>query len=144
MARKNTGLALDVTRYHRIGSPVDPTRALRDRPLECALCHVDKTVGAMAADIERLWGRRLQGQRLLDLYGSYEANVISATLTRGLPHEQIAAAGALAEAGVRADELWPLLTHPYPLVRHIARRAMERILGRPLADIDLDAPTKTE
>lgn len=144
MARKNMGLDLEMTRYHRIGSPIDPARALRDRPLECALCHVDKSVGQVASDIERLWGKRLQGQRLLDLYGSFEANVISATLTRGLPHEQAAAAGALAEAGVRADELWLLLTHPYPLVRHFARRAIERIVGKPLAGVDLDAPTTKE
>src|SRR5262249_7536425 len=64
MPKKNMGLALEMTRYHRIGSPTDEARALGDRPLECALCHVDKNAGQIAADIERLWGKRLPRERL--------------------------------------------------------------------------------
>ncbi len=45
MPRKNIGLVYELTRYHRIGSPTDDNRVLRDRPLECALCHVDAQRG---------------------------------------------------------------------------------------------------
>ena len=44
MPRKNMGLDGSLTRYHRIGSPTDPARVLGDRPLECALCHADRSV----------------------------------------------------------------------------------------------------
>src|SRR5262249_43777307 len=58
MPRKNMGLALELTRYHRIGSPTDPARVLHDRPLECALCHGDRSVGWIVEAMERLWGKR--------------------------------------------------------------------------------------
>jgi predicted CXXCH cytochrome family protein len=143
MPKKNLGLALEVTRYHRIGSPTDEARVLADRPLECALCHVDQSVGALAADLERWWGKRYPSERLASLYGSLDANVIGATLARGLAHEQAAAAGALGAARVRPDELVPLLTHPIPLLRHLARRQLEHITGRDLSGLDLDAPAAT-
>src|SRR5262249_49703896 len=41
MPRKNMGLALEMTRYHRIGSPPDPVKVLAHRPLARALCPVD-------------------------------------------------------------------------------------------------------
>jgi hypothetical protein len=34
------------------------------------------------------------------------------------------------------------VAHEYPLVRHFARRAIERLLGHPIA-VDLDAPRPT-
>ena len=57
MPRKNMGLGYDLTRYHRIGSPDRPGRVERDRPLECALCHVD-SVGELVGSMERWWGKR--------------------------------------------------------------------------------------
>jgi predicted CXXCH cytochrome family protein len=47
MPRKNMGLDGTLTRYHRIGSPTDPARVLGDRPLECALCHADRSVRSL-------------------------------------------------------------------------------------------------
>src|SRR5262249_33649128 len=138
MPKKNMGLALEMTRYHRIGSPTDADRVLLDRPLECALCHADRIVGWIVTKMERLSGKRFPRQPLLKLYGALDANVIAATLARGLPHEQAAAMGALTEAGQRADELRPLLRHPYPILRHFAKHAIERITGERVA-IDVDA-----
>ena len=58
MPRKNMGLGYALTRYHRIGSPTDAARVERDRPLECALCHADRSVASLVGDMERLWGKR--------------------------------------------------------------------------------------
>jgi len=138
MPKKNMGLALEMTRYHRIGSPTDQVKVLADRPLECALCHVDENVDWIVTKMERLWGKRYPREPLLKLYGDLDANVIGATLARGLPHEQAAAMGALSEAGERSEELLPLLRHPYPILRHFAKHAIEKISGRPL-DLDVDA-----
>src|SRR5207302_1788236 len=76
MPRKNMSLSSGLTRYHRIGSPTDPMRVMLDRPLECALCHADKTVEQVVGDMERLWGKRYERETLRALYGSLEANVL--------------------------------------------------------------------
>ena len=57
MAKKNMGLDYGLVRYHRIGSPTDPKRALADRPLECALCHADYSVERIVAQMEAWWGK---------------------------------------------------------------------------------------
>jgi predicted CXXCH cytochrome family protein len=127
MPRKNMGLDGPLTRYHRIGSPTDPARVLGDRPLECALCHADATVRRLADTMEAWWPqRRYPRQRLEELYGSLDANVMRATLERGKAHEQAVAIGTLAEA--RARDAAPLIAaqlgNEYPLVREWARRAL--------------------
>jgi predicted CXXCH cytochrome family protein len=141
MPRKNMGLGYALTRYHRIGRPNDRTRVERDRPLECALCHADKTVATLVETMERWWGQRYDRGALRDLYGSLEARPLEATLARGRAHEQAAALGALAQAGSRGavPAIARQLAHPYPLVRYYARRA----LGALGADcpVDLDRPT---
>jgi hypothetical protein len=135
MPKKNMGLALELTRYHRIGSPTDEARVLHDRPLECALCHQDKSVTWMVEAMERLWHKSYPRAPLVALYGSLDANVVEATLVRGLPHEQ-AVAAALSPS---PRAIAPLLGHAYPLVRHFARRVLERLVGHAV-DVDLDAP----
>jgi predicted CXXCH cytochrome family protein len=139
MPRKNMGLAGDLTRYHRIGSPTDAARVLGDRPLECALCHVDKTVGALADAMEKWWPARYPRQRLEELYGSLDANVMRATLERGKPHEKAVAMASLADARDRSAV--PLvareLVGEYPLVREWAKRALVSLRGR--CDVDLGA-----
>ena len=50
--------------------PRPGTRVLGDRPLECALCHADRTVGALTDAMERWWPVRYPRQRLIELYGS--------------------------------------------------------------------------
>jgi len=139
MPRKNMGLDGTLTRYHRIGSPTDPARVLGDRPLECALCHADKSVGSLADTMERWWPVRYPRQRLEELYGSLDANVMRATLARGKPHERAVAIATLGEAHDRAAA--PLiakeLLDEYPLVREWAKRALASINGR--CDVDLAA-----
>ncbi|MDP8999799.1 MAG: hypothetical protein M3O46_06785, partial [Myxococcota bacterium] len=100
MPRKNMGLDGVLTRYHRIGSPTDPARVLGDRPLECALCHWDRSVRALVENMEAWWPVRYPRQRLQELYGSLDANTMHATLERGKPHERAVAIGVLGEARV--------------------------------------------
>jgi len=139
MPRKNMGLTLTLTRYHRIGSPTDAARVLGDRPLECALCHADKSVGALVDTMEKWWPVRYPRQRLEELYGSLGANVMRATLERGKPHERAVAIATLGEArdpsavSLVAKEL----VGEYPLVREWAKRALVAITGR--CDVDLAA-----
>jgi predicted CXXCH cytochrome family protein len=139
MPRKNMGLGYNLTRYHRIGSPTEPARVLGDRPLECALCHVDKTVGDLVTAMERFWGKRYDRALLLQLYGSLDASPLLATVVRGKAHEQATAIHVLGEHRVSAA-LAPIaaqLTNPYPLVRYYARQSLERIASRP-CDVNLD------
>lgn len=132
MARKNMGLDGSLTRYHRIGKPTDPARVLGDRPLECALCHTDRTVSDLVDAMEKWWPVRYPRQRLVDMYGSLDANVVRATLDRGKAHEQAVAIGLLGEA--KARDAIPSLTrqlgNEYPLIRQWAQRALDA-MGAP-------------
>jgi predicted CXXCH cytochrome family protein len=138
MPRKNMGLDGRLTRYHRIGAPTDPARVLGDRPLECALCHADKSVGALVDTMEKWWPVRYPRQRLEELYGSLDANVMRATLERGKPHEQAVAIATLGEAHARdaAPLIAAQLASDYPLVREWAARA--------LGDLGLPAPPQSK
>jgi predicted CXXCH cytochrome family protein len=145
MPRKNMGLGYTLTRYHRIGSPTEPSRVEGDRPLECALCHPRETVASLVGDMERFWGKRYDRDRLAALYGSLDARPLEATLARGKPHEQATALGVLAEtrpapgdAATRTAAARQL-ANPIPLVRYYARRAVEA-LGGP-CEVDLDRAT---
>ena len=143
MPRKNMGLGYALTRYHRIGAPDDPARVEGDRPLECALCHVDKSVGTLVATMETWWGKRYDRARLAALYGDLDALPLLATLARGKPHEQATALGVLGEARVAAalPASARQLTNPIPLVRYYARRAVDEIRGTS-CDVDLDGTTR--
>lgn len=136
MPRKNMGLDGTLTRYHRIGSPTDAARVLGDRPLECALCHADRSAGSLVDAMERWWPVRYPRQRIAELYGSLDANVMRATLERGKPHEQAVAMATLG--GARDCAAAPLIARQllgeYPLVREWAKRALTSILGR--CDVD--------
>jgi predicted CXXCH cytochrome family protein len=141
MPKKNMGLAYELTRYHRIGSPTDRERVEGDRPLECALCHTDKSVDQLTATMERLWHKRYDKAALRRLYGQdLRVNALEATLRDGKPHER---GTAVAVAGRDGRRDWlPLVTlqlaNDYPLVRYFARHAVERITGAPLP-IDMNA-----
>jgi predicted CXXCH cytochrome family protein len=144
LPRKNMGLGYALTRYHRIGSPTDAARVERDRPIECVLCHTDKTAEALVSQMERWWGRRFDRTALRMLYGDLEGPLLLQTLRRGKPHEQAVAIALLGEKGDRAA-LQPLadaLSHPYPLLRPYAKAALERI-GRASLPIDLDRDDET-
>ncbi len=139
MPRKNMGLDGSLTRYHRIGSPTDPERVLGDRPLECALCHQDRSVRDLVEAMQSWWPVRYPPQRLEELYGSLDANVIRATLERGKPHEKAVAIATLGEAHAR-DAVAGVsreLLDEYPLIREWAKRALASMLGR--CDVDLAA-----
>lgn len=140
MPKKNLALDGTLTRYHRIGSPNDPERVLLDRPLECAVCHADKTVESLAASMEAWWKRPFDRDALRKLYGALDANVLLATAERGKPHEQAVAFYVLGETRSKPAIaiLASQLTHPYPLVRGYAKRALDRIVGAPVS-IDIDA-----
>jgi hypothetical protein len=139
MPRKNMGLDGELTRYHRIGSPTDPARVLGDRPLECALCHSDKTVRSLTDAMQNWWPVLYPSQRLVELYGSLDANVMRATLDLGKPHEQVVAIAVLGEARAKdaAPRIASKLLSEYPLVREWAKRALVSILGR--CDVNLSA-----
>lgn len=130
MPKKEMTLDARLGRYHRIGSPDDPMK-LRDRPLECALCHADKTVGAILDDMDRFWGTHLDRTLQHELYGSLDAYPLRATLERGKPHEQAVALRLLGEHRDRsaASLVAGQLTNDYPLVRFYADDALASILG---------------
>jgi predicted CXXCH cytochrome family protein len=142
MPRKNMGLDYNLTRYHRIGSPTDRERVEHDRPLECALCHADRSVEQIVLTMERLWNKRYDRKALHRLYGAdLGINGIRAALLGGKAHEQ--AVGVAVAGERRSVDLLPAvvlqLDNPYPLVRFFATQAIERITARKLA-VDLHAP----
>jgi predicted CXXCH cytochrome family protein len=143
MPRKNLALAYTLTRYHRIGSPTDRERVEGDRPLECALCHADRSVRFLVDTMERWWGKSYDRRRLRALYGELDGNVLRATLERGRPHEQVVAAIVLAENQVAAAApgVARLLQSPYPLARHFAAQALTLLRG-PSCAIDVEASGK--
>jgi predicted CXXCH cytochrome family protein len=142
MPRKNMGLGYALTRYHRIGLPDDPQRVERDRPIECALCHADKTVDELASTMERWWRRKYDRAALVALYGSLAARPLEATLERGKAHEQAVALATLAAGRASGAEaaVARQLTNPFPLVRGYAARALAALRGAD-CDVDLNRPT---
>ena len=138
MPQKNMALDGGLGRYHRIASPTDALKSL-DRPLECALCHGDKTVGAILDDMQKLFGKTFDRVIQRELYGSLDANVLEATLGKGKPHEKAVALHLLGErrarGSVRAIALE--LVGEYPLVRTYADVALAKIFGKP-SPLDLN------
>jgi hypothetical protein len=138
MAKKNMTLDSQLGRYHRIGSPTAVAKVEGDRPLECALCHTDRSVASLVDDMERLYGQHYDRRALEKLYGDLGQNVLLATLLRGKAHEQAVAVALLGQARRRdaAPLIGLLLTHPLPALRYYAVQALEQILGTP-APLDL-------
>jgi len=135
MPKKNMGLAYELTRYHRIGSPTDEQRVLGDRPLECALCHADRSVDQIVSTMEKWWGKRYDRAKLKQLYGSdLRENPIRIALLGGKSHEKVLAADVAVRHRVPAttDSIVALLNDPYPLVRYFARHGLERRFGTPI------------
>ncbi len=141
MPKKNMGLGYELVRYHRIGSPTDRERVEGDRPLECALCHTDRSVAELVTTMERFWGKRYDRAALRRLYGAdLRQNPLQMTLLGGKPHERAVAATVLSHAGRREDaaRIAAVLDDPYPLVRYFARAALTRLLGEP-PPLDMNA-----
>jgi hypothetical protein len=142
MPKKNMGLAYEFTRYHRIGSPTDSERVLGDRPLECSLCHADRSVDQIVSTMEKWWGKRYDRTRLRRLYGAdLRQNSIRLTLVGGKPHEQALAADTAVRHDLpdTTDAIVALLNDPYPLVRYFARHSLERRFGTPIP-LDMNQP----
>lgn len=142
MPKKNMGLAYELTRYHRIGSPTDEARVLGDRPLDCALCHAERSVEQITMTLEKWWGKRYDRAKLRRLYGAdLRGNAVRLTLLGGKPHEQVLAADIAARQGLpgTTNGIALLLDNPYPLVRYFARDALERRTGRKL-ELDMNRP----
>jgi len=133
MPKKNMSLDNKLGRYHRIASPTETAKVEGDRPLECALCHGDKSVESLVATMEAWWHKRYDRSRLRALYGAdlERADPLVETLARGKPHEQAVAMTLLAARGDKA--VAPLvaaqLTHPIPILRYYAVAALEALLG---------------
>jgi len=144
MPKKNMSLDGTLTRYHRIGSPTDAARVERDRPLECALCHTNKSVATLLSDMARLYGKRYDEGRLRALYPDWAQNALLATLESGKPHEQASAMHLLGEARMRAAApiIARQMTHPIPILRGYAERALESILGSS-SPVDLNRDDKS-
>jgi hypothetical protein len=121
-------------------------KVILDRPLECALCHADKEVGFLARTMEQWWKKSYDRGSLEKLYGALDANVILATASLGKPHEQAVAFQLLPDVHDNKAAVTVLagqLTHPYPLVRGYAKRALDTIIagrGENPVPIDIDAP----
>ncbi|MFT3699215.1 MAG: cytochrome c3 family protein [Kofleriaceae bacterium] len=142
MAKKNMGLDYVLNRYHRIGSPTDKRRVEKDRPLECALCHADKSVTDLVTTMESWYGKSYDRDALKLLYGDdLTVNVMRATLSRGKAHEQAVAIATFGDQKQKdaVAAIVPSLAHEYPLVRYFAQRALQQITGDPIA-IDIGAP----
>lgn len=130
MPRKNMGLAYGLTRYHRIGSPTDEARVYRDRPLECSLCHADKSADDLLSTMSQWWGTAFDRERVTQLYdGRLDGSVIRRTLDVGKPHEQAVAIAVLGERGRASDacDLAQQIAHPYPLIGYFAKHALETL-----------------
>lgn len=138
MPRKNMGLDYGLTRYHRIGSPTDPERVYGDRPLECAICHAATSSGELLSKMSQWWGKDLDRDRVAALYGGdLSTSNLRATLAQGKPHEQAVAIVGLAQTKDRslACTVAAEVAQPYPLVRHLAKHALETLMG---AEVALD------
>jgi hypothetical protein len=132
MPKKNLGLAYELTRYHRIGSPTDVERVEGDRPLECALCHVDRSVEQLVATMERNWGKRYDRAKLRRLYEQdLSINALRATLLGGKPHEELAALGSLPLTETSVPAFQRAVGHEYPLVGLFAGARLERVVRAP-------------
>jgi predicted CXXCH cytochrome family protein len=142
MPKKNMGLAYEFTAYHRIGSPTDPARVEGDRPLECALCHADRSVDQLVRTMEKWWGKRYDRARLTRLYGQdLRQNPVRISLVGGKPHEQALAADIAVRQHLAGttDSIVALLGNQYPLVRYFAKHSLEQRFGQPI-DLDMSLP----
>lgn len=142
MPKKNMSLDTRLARYHRIGSPTDRARVEGDRPLECALCHADRSIESLVADMERMYAKTYNRQALQQLYGDLSQNAMMATLQRGKPHEQVVAIATLGNQKRRdaVPLLAQQLVHPLPILRYYAQHALEQIVGS-AAPFDLHQET---
>jgi predicted CXXCH cytochrome family protein len=131
MAKKNMTLDSTLGRYHRIGSPSDPVRVLRDRPLECALCHTTKSTESLVVTMEAWWSKKYDRALLRELYGDLSRPNLLPTLASGKPHEQAVALALLPSPARTLDAptlalVQQQMANEYPLVREYAKACLAR------------------
>ena len=128
---------LDVHRSHRIEVP-DPARAAAyGRPDACTGCHADETPAWAAAAVQRWWGRAAPASPA-DAAALAAASGPLGKLLAGDPIERAVAADALGRTGapaaapalaVRSGLLLDAMANDdYPAVRHLAARALGRLV----------------
>ena len=130
---------LDVHRSHRIEVP-DPARAAAyGRPDACTSCHADETPAWAAEAVQRWWGRRdTPPASPADTAGLAAASGPLGKLLAGDPIERAVAADALGRTrapaapsalAVRSGLLLDAMANDdYPAVRHLAARALGRLV----------------
>jgi predicted CXXCH cytochrome family protein len=145
MPRKNMGLGYHLTRYHRISSPNDPVRVEKDRPLECAACHTDKSVKSLVDTMQTWWGKTYDDAHLKQLYGAdLSVLPLPVTLNHGKPHEQVVAMAWLAATGDESHgpAIAAHLSHDYPLARYFAAQSLADLYGNwPTVDLNANQAT---
>jgi len=123
----------------RIGSPNETVRVEQDRPLECSLCHAEKSSEEVLSTMETWWGKHYDRQALRVLYGDLAQSPLMATLARGKPHEQAVAIISMREQNTVSalPHIARLIAHPIPLVRYQARKTIDAFISKKCG-IDLD------
>ena len=135
---------LDIHLSHRIEVPDPAHAAAAGRPDACTACHADETASWAAAAVRRLWGREARDESArpeADDVGDADAAGPGGPLARilaGDPIERAVAADALGRARAPADAharavragllLQVMAADEYPAVRHLAGRALGRLL----------------
>ena len=115
---------------------------LGDRPLECSICHADRSVDQIVSTMEKWWGKRYDRAQLKRLYGAdLRGNPIRLTLLGGKPHERALAADIAVRRDLpgTTDAIVSLLNDSYPLVRYFAHHSLEQRAGTPIP-LDLNLP----
>ena len=123
--------------------PDDPVRVERDRPLECALCHADKTVGELVDHHGALVGAQVRSRRPgravrqpgRAAASGHRSNGAGRTSRRWRWRRWARRTSTAAVPAIARQ-----LVNPFPLVRYYARRALEALRGQDCA-VDLDRPT---
>ncbi|MCA8923170.1 MAG: ammonia-forming cytochrome c nitrite reductase subunit c552 [Planctomycetes bacterium] len=146
MPRRVQGLD-GVIRTHRIGSPTNVDMLRQGAPNACNLCHLERSLGWTLAALARDWGAEIEPQA--DWAAGYgrdlEAPVGEVWLQHEVPVMRLVAASAWGHSPLGRGALPLLLAaldDPNPVNRMFALFAVERVLGRKLAD-DEYRPTDT-
>jgi len=129
---------LNAMRSHRIDSPSAAVSASTGRPNACNVCHLDRSLVAVADDLERLWGAGGARAAGLSTVGASATTPAAVDwLLRGDAAQRAVTAWHMgwAPALEASGAEWPaiylarLLDDPYVAVRHIAGVSLRRQPG---------------
>ncbi len=137
MPRTSYGL-LKSMHSHQISVPSVAETSVVGRPNACNLCHLDKSLGWTAAQLERLYG--IDSPELSDDFKNVELSLLMGV--RGDAGQRALIAGAIdwpaaqraSSHGVLTPILGVLMDDPYDAVRYMAGRALKS-----LPDVDSSA-----